>query len=113
MPAKKTPEPKQTVESVMVATEPLSIDGVPAFNPGDPVPAEHVQRNGWEDKVKPVVQEKPKKDDPLPELPQAGHMLADEPLFVDGVRAFNPGDRVPVEHVARFGWHHKVRNPDG
>jgi hypothetical protein len=34
-----------------VATAPIFIGGARAFNPGDPVPAEHVERFGLTDKV--------------------------------------------------------------
>lgn len=34
-----------------IATEPLFIDGVRAHNAGDSVPADNVERNGWQDKV--------------------------------------------------------------
>lgn len=37
---------------VYVATEPLAVGGVVAFQPGDIVPAGHVQRFEWRDKVR-------------------------------------------------------------
>lgn len=47
--------------------------------------------------------------------------VADRPLPVGTemgdaalpARAFNPGDRVPVEHVDRYGWREYVHAPDG
>lgn len=35
--------------------------------------------------------------------------IAIEPLFVDGVRAHNPGDVVPDENVARNKWEASVK----
>ncbi|MEV0584107.1 hypothetical protein [Nonomuraea sp. NPDC050310] len=42
------------------------------------------------------------------------YYVATEPLFIGGQfgRAFNVGDRVPVEHVDRYGWADKVRRSD-
>jgi hypothetical protein len=42
------------------------------------------------------------------------YYIATEPLFVGDqfTRAFNPGDRVPPDHVDRYGWADKVRRPD-
>lgn len=37
---------------VYVATEPLTVGGVLAFAPGDIVPAGHVERFEWRDKVR-------------------------------------------------------------
>jgi len=41
--------------------------------------------------------------------------VAETDLFVTGegfpARAFNAGDRVPAEHVERFGWHGQVSAP--
>lgn len=34
-----------------IATEPLFVGRARAHNPGDEVPAENVEKNGWEDKV--------------------------------------------------------------
>lgn len=47
------------------------------------------------------------------EAPPA-YYIAEEPLFIGGQfgRAFNPGDRVPVEHVEHYGWADKVRRSD-
>ncbi|MER7500442.1 hypothetical protein AB0L05_27670 [Nonomuraea pusilla] len=47
--------------------------------------------------------------------PAPPYYIATAPLFIGDQfsRAFNPGDRVPVEHVDRFGWHDKVRAPEG
>jgi hypothetical protein len=42
----------------------------------------------------------------------AGVFEALEPLFVAGVRAHSPGDRVRPEHVDAYGWHDKVRRVD-
>lgn len=38
-------------EKTYIATEPLFVGTARAHNPGDVVPAENVERNGWEDKV--------------------------------------------------------------
>jgi len=42
------------------------------------------------------------------------YYIATRPLFVGDQfsRAFNPGDRVPVEHVTQFGWDDMVRRPE-
>lgn len=42
------------------------------------------------------------------------YYIATRPLFIDNQfsRAFNPGDRVPVDHVAQFGWDAMVRRPE-
>ncbi|WP_101791030.1 hypothetical protein [Nonomuraea indica] len=42
------------------------------------------------------------------------YYIAVEPLYIDDQfsRAHNPGDRVPADHVDRFGWRDKVRRPD-
>ncbi|MCK2219696.1 hypothetical protein MF672_038760 [Actinomadura sp. ATCC 31491] len=51
---------------------------------------------------------------PAPTAPP--YYIAIEALFIGGnqfARAFNPGDRVPVEHVETHGWADKVRPPDG
>jgi hypothetical protein len=50
--------------------------------------------------------------DALP-APLVGVYEALEPLFVAGVRAHSPGDRVRPEHVEAHGWHDKVRRVDG
>lgn len=46
MPTPKTPEEFQSEQSAewdeYVATEAINLDGVRAFNPGDPVPKSHV-----------------------------------------------------------------------
>lgn len=34
--------------------------------------------------------------------------IATQPLFVDGVRAHNPGDQVPDENVKAHGWEDSV-----
>jgi hypothetical protein len=50
-PAKdETPEP--VPEGVYVALEPLQIGVALAFAPGDRVPAEHVNKYRWQDKVR-------------------------------------------------------------
>lgn len=43
------------------------------------------------------------------------YYIATAPLYIGGKfgRAFNPGDRVPPEHVEQYGWQAKVRLPDG
>lgn len=46
------------------------------------------------------------------EQPLTGVFEATEDLFVDGVRAFNAGDRVPAGHVDRFKWREQVRRVD-
>ncbi|MEU9888012.1 hypothetical protein [Sphaerisporangium sp. NPDC051011] len=43
------------------------------------------------------------------------YYIATEPLFIDDnpfARAHNAGDRVPADHVERYGWAGKVRHPD-
>lgn len=56
-----------------------------------------------------------------PELPEQPWYIAQVPLPVGAemgataalpARAFNPGDRVPAEHVQRFGWHAYVAAPE-
>jgi hypothetical protein len=57
--------------------------------------------------------------DPLPPAPP--FWIADVALPVADemgsesmpARAFNPGDRVPAEHVERFGWQAHVHAPPG
>lgn len=51
---------------------------------------------------------------PTPAAPPP-YYIATRPLFIGGQfgRAHNPGDRVPAEHVERYGWHDGVRPPDG
>ena len=44
------------------------------------------------------------------------YYIATEALFIGGnqfARAHNAGDRVPVDHVDRYGWADQVRPPDG
>lgn len=41
-------------------------------------------------------------------MPPAQPYLAIEPIFIDGVRAFNPGDVVPDGHVERHDLSDKV-----
>lgn len=43
------------------------------------------------------------------DAPLTGVFVAKEPLTVDGVLAFAPGDIVPAGHVQRFEWRDKVR----
>jgi len=43
--------------------------------------------------------------------PTVPYYVADEPLYIDGVRAHSPGDRVPLGHVERYGWAGKVHAP--
>jgi hypothetical protein len=62
---------------------------------------------------------KPEPDSNTPQAPP--FWIADLPLPVGPemgaeampVRAFNPGDRVPAEHVERYGWQPYVHAPDG
>lgn len=42
-------------------------------------------------------------------VPLTGVFVAKEPLSVDGVLAFAPGDIVPAGHVQKFEWRDKVR----
>lgn len=50
---------------------------------------------------------------PAPATPP--YYVAEQPLFIGDQfsRAFNPGDQVPVDHVEKYGWHDKVRVPEG
>lgn len=44
------------------------------------------------------------------------YYIAEQPLFIGGsqfARAFNPGDRVPADHVEEHGWHDLVSAPEG
>lgn len=54
----------------------------------------------------------PKKQAPPPEPVELGVYVAKEALYVDGARAFAPGDIVPSEHINRFGWQDLVREFD-
>lgn len=58
--------------------------------------------------------EEPKPEQQPEQQAPPAYYIALEPLFVGGQfgRAHNPGDRVPVEHVDRYGWADKVRRPD-
>jgi DNA replication initiation complex subunit (GINS family) len=47
------PEPKPVPEGVYVAKEPLTVNGALAFASGDRVPAEHVNKFGWQAQVRP------------------------------------------------------------
>lgn len=40
------------------------------------------------------------------------YYIADQALFIDYARAFNPGDQVPVEHVEKYDWHDVVHAPE-
>ncbi|MGP3914302.1 hypothetical protein [Nonomuraea sp. 10N515B] len=40
------------------------------------------------------------------------YYIATQSLYIGAARAHAIGDRVPPEHVERFGWAHKVRRPD-
>jgi len=53
-------------------------------------------------------EETPAEDTPPP------YYIATAPLFIGDQfgRAFNAGDRVPAEHVDRYGWAHLVHRPD-
>lgn len=55
------------------------------------------------------------KPSPAPASAAPPYYIAEQPLYIGGQfgRAFNPGDRVPVEHVQQYGWQDKVRLPDG
>jgi hypothetical protein len=61
-------------------------------------------------------QEAPEELEPVPPF-----WIADVPLPVGAemggaampVRAFNPGDRVPADHVDRYGWRPYVSPPPG
>jgi hypothetical protein len=44
--------------------------------------------------------------------PLVGVFVAKAALYVDGARAFAPGDIVPAEHVERFAWRDLVRDFD-
>jgi hypothetical protein len=57
--AEKRQEPREDVppEGVYEATGPLLVGGVLAFNEGDRVPAGHVNRFEWQDKVRRVDDE--------------------------------------------------------
>ncbi|MEV4179942.1 hypothetical protein AB0J28_00665 [Streptosporangium canum] len=64
---------------------------------------------------------KPEPDEPLgqsvrditpdvaPEAPP--YYIATAPLRIGTARAHNVGDRVPVEHVEKYGWANHVRHP--
>lgn len=47
---------------------------------------------------------------PTAETPPA-YYIADQALFIDYVRAFNPGDQVPVGHIEKYGWADLVHAP--
>ena len=50
---KQAPPPPEPVElGVYVAKEALYVDGARAFAAGDIVPSEHINRFGWQDKVR-------------------------------------------------------------
>lgn len=48
---------------------------------------------------------------PQAETPPA-YYIADQALFIDFVRAFNPGDQVPVGHIEKYGWADLVHAPE-
>lgn len=52
---------------------------------------------------------------PVPAPAEPPYYIATAPLFIGDQfgRAFNPGDRVPAQHVATYGWQNLVRPPDG
>lgn len=52
-----------------IAKEPITFNGVLAYNPGDPVPADNVERHGWDDLV--IKADKDVPDD-APEARSAG-----------------------------------------
>ncbi len=48
-------EARRAEPEYVVAIAPLFVGSAPAHQPGDRVPAENVQRNGWQDKVRPLA----------------------------------------------------------
>lgn len=58
-----------------------------------------------------------RRDSKSPTAPAAPpYYIATAALYLDGSqfsRAHNAGDRVPAEHVERYGWADLVRPPDG
>lgn len=50
--AARAEESDKPLTGVFVAKEPLTVDGALAFAPGDIVPAGHVQKFEWRDKVR-------------------------------------------------------------
>lgn len=50
-----------------------------------------------------------------PEPTRPPYYIAERPLYIGDQfsRAHNPGDRVPADHVERYGWQAGVRPPDG
>jgi hypothetical protein len=48
---------------------------------------------------------------PAEKTPPA-YYIADQALFIDYVRAHNPGDQVPVDHVEKYGWADLVHDPN-
>ncbi len=48
-------EARRLEPEYVVAIAPLFVGSAPAHQPGDRVPAENVERNGWQDKVRPLA----------------------------------------------------------
>ncbi len=48
-------EARRAEPEYVVAIAPLFVGSAPAHQPGDRVPAENVERNGWQDKVRPLA----------------------------------------------------------
>ncbi len=48
-------EVRRAEPDYVVAIAPLFVGSAPAHQPGDRVPAENVERNGWQDKVRPLA----------------------------------------------------------
>ncbi len=48
-------ETRRAEAEYVVAIAPLFVGSAPAHQPGDRVPAENVERNGWQDKVRPLA----------------------------------------------------------
>ncbi len=51
----ETPDVRRAEPEYVVAIAPLFVGSAPAHQPGDRVPAENVERNGWQDKVRPLA----------------------------------------------------------
>lgn len=61
-----------------------------------------------------MVRRDPKAAETPQDIPP--YYIATAPLYIGEsqfARAHNLGDRVPVEHVERYGWADLVRSPDG
>lgn len=50
--------------------------------------------------------------DVKPAAEQPPYYIADQALDIDYVRAFNPGDQVPVGHIDKYGWADMVHAPE-